>query len=320
MFHALLKIGVSLGLLAALLYWLDWGQALSLLRTVAPLELALALALLTGAYLANGLRLAGLQKRIGLHIRGPLFWGSYYAGLMFNNVLPAGVGGDAIRILALARRGFDFTSMLVTALVDRFLGLLALFAVGGVALLASPGTLPLGVAPGRVLGVVSLLLFTGGLLWLPRLGLLMLRFLAGRSAATWATRLETGTQHLERLFAGPLIVIRSTFLSLSSHALFILAFAACGHSLLPGMGLASYFIAIPGVMLVLMVPISFGGLGLREASTVGLLVWMGADAQAALTLSLVFLALSWVAVLPGVASAVHYGLNPHSSEADAHGS
>ncbi len=59
---------------------------------------------------------------------------------------------------------------------------------------------------------------------------------------------------------------------------------------------------------------------MREVSTVGLLVWMGADPQAALTLSLVFLAISWVSVIPGVFTAVHYGFHSFIQEDQAHAS
>ena len=73
-------------------------------------------------------------------------------------------------------------------------------------------------------------------------------------------------------------------------------------------------------MLKLVIPISLGELGLREVNTVGLLVWMGADSQATLTLSLVFLALSWISVIPGVFTAVHYGFRSFILEDQAHAS
>ena len=73
-------------------------------------------------------------------------------------------------------------------------------------------------------------------------------------------------------------------------------------------------------MLILVIPISLGGLGLREVGTVGLLVWMRADPQAALTLSLVFLAISWVSVIPGVFTAVHYDFHSFIPEDQTHAS
>ena len=42
--------------------------------------------------------------------------------------------------------------------------------------------------------------------------------------------------------------------------------------MLPDIALIHYFVAIPGVMLKLVIPISLGELGLREVNTVGLLV------------------------------------------------
>ncbi len=138
-----IKLGVSVGLLGLVAYLLDWQRSLSLLRGTARSELALGLALLLGAYLVNGIRLNQIQKRVALEVPMSLFWGSNYTGLLFNCVLPSCVGGDAVRVLFLAKRGYRTGALVVSGLVDRFLGLLSLFGLGGIAILAVPSILPI---------------------------------------------------------------------------------------------------------------------------------------------------------------------------------
>ncbi len=98
-------------------------------------------------------------------------------------------------------------------------------------------------------------------------------------------------------------------LSVLSHVFIILAYVSCGASLVTGVSATQYFVAIPVVMLLHALPISLGGLGVRELGTVGVLVWMGAGQQTAMTLSLVLLALYWVSVLPGLLLALAMGLS-----------
>jgi len=98
-------------------------------------------------------------------------------------------------------------------------------------------------------------------------------------------------------------------LSLLSHTLVILAYAVCGTSLVAGLSWSPYFVAVPVVMLLHVLPISLGGLGVREAGTVGMLVWLGADQQQALALSLVLLGLLWLSVLPGLLLSLVLGVS-----------
>jgi len=311
-FLRFIKIGISLGLLAAVVYWLDWGQAWKLLRSASPAEFALGLLFLFGGYLANGARLLVLQRRVGLDVPLRLYWGSYYTGLMFNYVLPLGIGGDAVRVVLLNRSGYRLNSLVTTSIVDRFLGLLALFLVGGTALWLFPSAVPLDPGLGRLAGAVMVMAALPGLWWLPRLGARLLDHWGHRASSDLTSKIRDSSDFIVRIFERPRDLAMPSVLSVASHVLMTLSYAACGYSLLPGVPLSHYFIAIPGVMLVLAIPISLGGLGLREVSTVGLLVWMGADAQAALTLSLVFLALSWISVIPAIFTAVHFGFNAFS--------
>jgi uncharacterized protein (TIRG00374 family) len=303
-----IKFGLSVSLLGAVAYLLDWREAKQLLLETPLMNMVIALGLLLGAYLANGIRLILLQKRIDLEVPSALFWGSYYTGLLMNSVLPSGVGGDVVRVLLLSRRGYPMGVLAASGIVDRYLGLLGLLAIAGLALVFVPVELPMAESLAQLAGVALFLGALLGLSWLPRLGLSLFSRMGNRGTSGLWEKIKRGAFIFQQIFKHPRQLTIPALLSLVSHVLYILSYASLGQSLLPEMSLLSYFLAIPGVMLILLLPISLGGLGVREISTVGLLVWMGAGQQEALTLSLLFLTISWISVIPAIATAIHYGL------------
>ena len=64
-------------------------------------------------------------------------------------------------------------------------------------------------------------------------------------------------------------------------------------------GLESYFAFIPIVLLVMLLPVTFNGIGTSQAAFVWLFVPAGVPAPAAFALSILFVALGIVGNLPG---------------------
>ena len=61
-----------------------------------------------------------------------------------------------------------------------------------------------------------------------------------------------------------------------------------------------YFAAVPLAFVAASVPISLGGLGVREGVLAGLMMAAGVDKHGAVALAVLFLAVLWVSVLPGL--------------------
>jgi uncharacterized membrane protein YbhN (UPF0104 family) len=72
------------------------------------------------------------------------------------------------------------------------------------------------------------------------------------------------------------------------HLLRVLIFAALAAALGLDVPFAALFAFVPAALLVAMVPVSFGGWGMREAALVSFLNTTGVSAEAALTLSIAF--------------------------------
>lgn len=231
-----------------------------------------------------------------------------FLGYLFNFVAPGGVGGDLFKAVAIAHEYHGRRAQAVaTVVIDRIVGLYALFVVAAAAVLLnglwqspSPsirsvafGTL-VGTAVGAV-GIVMLLIpgFTSGRLSqflgnLPRTGRIFRQLLD----AVRMYRLRLGA------------VFASLAVSVVVHLLTVAGFYVVGLAL-PGAAptLSEHFVIVPLAMVISAVPITPGGLGTMELSIAELFATMSqqqVDAAQGLAVSLVFRLMTIVIALVGV--------------------
>lgn len=210
----------------------------------------------------------------------------YFAGLFGTVFLPSIVGGDVIRMGLAFRHERDKAGILLGSLMDRFLDIIALAVVAGIGVFLLPGALDprsrrvfaaLAVASG--LGAVALSALLAIMPWrhLPykmrRLFVKLRR--AGRSMASkplyFLLSLQLG------------IVVQICLVALSASVA-----AACGLHV----PFRIWLLVWPLAKLLALIPITLGGLGIREAGLVALLAPFGAPA----TLT-VAAGLSWESII-----------------------
>lgn len=286
-----IKLAVTLGLLWWLLSGVDTDGITARIAEVGPLALIVALMLLATHLPALAARWGVICHAIGHPLpMGTLFRLSY-VGVFFNQVLPAPVGGDAMRIWGAHQAGQPFGKATAGVVLERLwgLGTLVLFAAPLWPFLLDEG------APRIALSILSGLAVIAGMiaiLWLLR-----------RAPAVLARRVPNAVGvFLEDARATawpPDRVILLLLWSASGHV----AAIACVASLAAAMGIAigpvEILIVVPIVLLAAVVPLSFAGWGVREGAMVAALARFDVPAADALALSisfgLVLLALS----LPG---------------------
>ena len=214
-------------------------------------------------------------------------------GLFFNQVLPSGVGGDAVRAWRCHRLGIGVAAAIRSLVLDRVSGY-----VVTVVLLAAGLPVLLHILPDvrQRYGVVVLLgAALCGLLvmflidYLPR-GLLRFRLMAELAALSREGR---------RLFARPARSGAVLSLGAATVGLTILAFMLVARSLGVDLPLSSWVVIVPPVSLIQLVPVSLAGWGVRELGFVVVLAGFGIPAEAALTASLLVGLCLIVVGLPG---------------------
>lgn len=303
----------GLALLALLASQVDVARLAELMQRGELLQLTLALGSFVGA-------LVGFQA-FRLHILVRAYTGSigaswqlFFVGAFFNNLLPSNVGGDAVRLLYLRRRGdADWAGPLSRLVLHRVSGITSIMVAFAAYALLLPGRLDGALSRLRIevrFGVLTVGVL--GLLLLAALLLLSLRSTVGRRLWT------RGQAFMGRFAAGLQQVTGGTLVLLA-----VLTFAFHGLRMVGFYVGASFFgqtIAFWDIVPVLMVtavvallPLTVGGLGLVEGSlSVGLAAF-GVSTEAAVGLALIHrLALLLVAAIGGLVYAVQGPSPDHS--------
>jgi len=293
--QAIARMVISVGLLAFVFSTIGLDRIWRIIITAEPAPLLVALGLAVLGIVVRAVRWRVLLAALDLHIPlGRLIY-IYFVGAFFNTFLPTGFGGDVVRVLELAQ-DTQATLALGTVVVDRLTGLLMLFAL---ALLALPFTfellppqawLAIGVTAASGL-LVGLLILQGG--WLRRLG----SWLPGPLSLT-------GEGSLARAYAaitacGWQAVSKALFISLIFNLILVLENLLIARAVGMDLGIAYFFVFVPLLSLTLMLPISIGGLGLREGVAVVLFTQVGIDEAVAVAYSLTVWAITRVAGLFG---------------------
>jgi uncharacterized membrane protein YbhN (UPF0104 family) len=214
-------------------------------------------------------------------------------GLFFNQALPSGVGGDAVRAWRCRRLGIGVAAAIRSLVLDRVSGYVvtvALFAAGLPVLLH---ILPdvrqrygvvvlLGAA---LCGLIALFLID----YLPH-HLMRFRLVAELAVLSRVAR---------RLFARPMWSAAVVGLAVATVSLSTLAFMLVADSLGVNLPFISWIVIVPPVTLIQLVPVSLAGWGVRELGFVVVLAGFGIPAEPALAASLLVGLCMIVIGLPG---------------------
>ncbi len=277
----LLKILVSLGLLVLILVHVDVAQSLDILGRMRPAYFVAAIALELVGVLVRVYRWGVLVWALGVNVSWRRLLALYFVGSFFNLVLPTGVGGDAVRIYELSEDGPTSAAM-SSVLVERFLGLFTLFALALLALVGSFRLVPVQlrwfIAIAFGLGLVGITLVLQGT-WMQAVGRRL-------GLAQWLGRITLLRELYQSIRAyGPTALIRATAAAFGFNLILVLLNYLLGQAVGIDLALGTYFLFVPIIAAVLMVP-SIGGLGVRESAYVLLFSQVGIDQDRALALAL----------------------------------
>lgn len=313
------KIGFSIGLILWLVSTAGLPQIVTTISGVdlAPLGLAAVLALL-------GPALIGARWRVVLRARGvaapygALVRSSFIASFFVRQFLPSSIGGDALRVYDAWRLGASRSVALVSVGVDRFCGMavMLLFAtVAGLTVRTLLERWPLEL--GGVLAVTGVVfLSVAWLLFVPHTGPIdrLVAWSAARLPAAPGAKLEALWAVLTAYRGKTAVIAQGLSWSVLLQINVVLFFSLIGWSLRLPISLAEYFVIVPLAWLVMLLPVSINGIGLREAIYVVLLGASGAtEAQA-----IAFAWLEYAVMLAfGVVGAVLFMYHPLRRELQA---
>lgn len=286
-----------------LIYWLfstiDGGSVVRIFSLIKPIQIIGAIGLHICVFFLGAFRWWLLFKHTGISSPFLRALPSYYLGVFFNNFLPTGMGGDIIRTLHLNLRGLNAKTLIASAIADRVIGLTVMLAIAATSLSLSQDVNLSGHSKIFLLLTVLVAIIGPWLLLTSRF-INLVEKLARKYQHTRVRRvlLEILSLCSSYRSAKKLILI-AVGVSVIMQGLAIFIYYFLGRGIGIGLSLTTYFAVIPLVFVAASLPISIGGLGVREGVLVGLLVTVGVDEQLAFALSLLYLLVLWTSSLPG---------------------
>jgi len=277
-----IKAIVSFGLLAFLLTVLPWAD---LRQAISRLPAAVWLAVF-GLFLVGhtaGVAKWRLMVNVGrANLRRVDAYRCYSAGLFANLCLPSIVGGDVLRATLAARATRRTEAVVLGSLADRIIDVGALGSLVVVGGLVARDDLP-GWSGALLTGALVL----GGLALA-----VCLPFVVRRPLKRWPRRLRRPVGRslagLRRLARNPRPAMVAAIIALGMQAGFVLLNAWIGRSIGIDVPLSLWFLVWPLAKIAGLLPVSLGGLGVRDATLGALLAPAGVPVAYGVVASLIW--------------------------------
>lgn len=314
-----IRILLSIALLWKATSGIDWHTLLDSQIKMEPIWLIAAALAISCAFICGGLRWGFLMRSVGFQGILKNYVSLYFAGGLINQGLPSTLGGDSYRAITathltntgnlsgtkeldevlhhsvdLEHANPKLRLSFAMVLVDRLLGLAGNNLLGGLGLILGGATL---AAWGQELGyaVMGIMIFGGLMLalvlaWAPTRQLLE-RLLE-------RLRMNNALPGIRLAFSWPINVAQAVF-AIAIHGFVILAFGFCLRAYGAEAPISSLMIGLPALSLLLMLPISISGWGLREATLSSVLALWGVNPSLTVLASISYGAITVISVLPG---------------------
>ena len=308
-----LQIAVSGGLLAFLLWQIDVSRTVDLIVESDFAYVAAALAIFLATTLLMAWRWRILLDSKGIH--EPFGWLTrvYFVAYAAGQVLPTSVGGDAVRIVEHFRRRPTAKGETAGAIaMERVVGSAGTLILVAVGLLLALGRYEdIAVLVWVEVGFVAAMVVLGVFLFHPPTA----RVLQERVFPLGSRlRIERPLTSLHAAMHGyrhqPVALLAALGLTLFVQLARIVAIWFCGEAVGVDVSPLVYFILGPLLYLVMMVPFTISGLGVREAFFVAFLGRFDVDADVAFATGVLFYAVTLATALPGVAILLWRSLRP----------
>jgi uncharacterized membrane protein YbhN (UPF0104 family) len=211
---------------------------------------------------------------------------AHAAGLFANLCLPSIVGGDVVRAGLVVRRHGHFEVVALGSLVDRIVDIVTLCLLagtGGLVLIREIDGVTILIP--MVVGIVVLL----GLVAIGGATLLIPKERLPAVLAPFASRVIAANQSLIR---HPGVALMGLILSIGIQSVFVLLNIVIASAMGIQVNAWVWFLAWPLAKIIALIPVSLGGIGVRELALAGLLAPFGVGAVDAVAQSL-----SWEVVL-----------------------
>jgi len=284
-----LKLGLSFLLVGLLVHYTDTAALWANLRAAEPVWIGAALLSILASHTVCVERWRQLARPLGFTQPWSYFFGAYFTGMFMNLFAPSTVAGDLGRTLFLASSGQRKSLALTSVVAERGAGFVVLVSIGALAVIFQPVyEVPFAA---RVFAWVVMPAFLLG--W----------YVGPRVLVRLFGRIERVRQLLEQDLApywdNYALILRTIAISIAFHALQIYAYVFVARALGLQVPAGFFFILGPVINILGMLPITFSGVGIREAGMLFFLSQVGVPSDRAIAVGLIVSGLTLVNGLIG---------------------
>ena len=291
----ILRVAVSVGILALLFWWLPTEKLLQAIRSVSGSIWLIAISGFLFGHFVSALKWRFLLGIVGTHISRLDAVRAHGAGLFANLCLPSIVGGDFVRAGIIVRKKGNIETIALGSLMDRINDTFALLLLASIAGFFLPTHSDVSFGNVLIIFSATLLVLVISLLVViklapvdrlpPRISRIVIKL---RSA-------------IDLLLSAPHLALAGLTLSVGIQSAFIGLNILIASSMEIPSSIVLWFFAWPLAKLIALAPISLGGIGVRDSALAGLMVIFGIDAS-----SVVAQSLSWqgVLIISGILSGI----------------
>lgn len=285
-----LKLVFAVGALWWVFQQIDGAEVAQTLKHAQWEWLLVAWLLLNGAQGVSALRMRYYYRRAGLTLARPFALALYYLCMFYNNLLPGGVGGDGYKIYHLKKRAnFPALPSVRIAFSERASGLLML-CVLMLALSAASETVTAHLGTSLLMALAALLV-TGYVL-----------------AARWFLK-ET-----------PATMLGAAPYSLAIQLLTVAAAWAMLEAVQITVFQIEYLVVFIGAFILgAILPVSVGGVGIRELAFLYASNWLPLEAETGVAFALAYFLLYLMISLVGLPFMHRIHAIPYQQEEEPHG-
>lgn len=214
-----------------------------------------------------------------------------YAGMFFNNFLPGSIGGDIAKAIVVSKDEKRKAICVATVILDRLIGLVALFLIAFIAALVNLANLTNEalITPITFIFVTILVFYIGYRIYFSR----TIRTSAFLGRIKDILPFKDTLKELDGVFKNvrsrkKLLIFTLLFSILTQASMIIIIYIHSVSLSVKNVQLVHFFMFMPIIFLVMSIPITVGGWGLQEISFATLFLTVSADKNEMITLSVLY--------------------------------
>ena len=281
----LLRISISLVLLIFLFKNVDAAALVEIIRGSDKLFILLAFLSWFFGYLFCFLRWKMLLETTGINLPGKRLISAFSGGIFFNMFLPSTIGGDFVRSVDISYHSKKTSTTIATVLLDRLSGFAGATIVTLIALIFGAGV----IKDQRIIIAIWFLAVLFLLVILVVFNNVFYRFLArllpDSPVKIWAV-LRSVFQEMHEFKRHKTVIAKNLLLSMAGQVVGPVMTYMLAISFHLEVNIVYFFLFIPIIGAVTLLPISIGGLGVRDYMTILLFSSLGISKHFALAFSL----------------------------------